>query len=208
MRMNKSKRSVVKAKRRKPFTGVWDEFESLWFISAHKDMPLTLDLSGIFFVAAVEHAALGNEAYNRAKKELAKLQNPFFHLGPINTRRSARKSLKNVSEEQLVDGLADLRRIEPFYEPVVRDFAIAMIAAVAAAESFVNEVADIVISGKAERSVFDKLPVQGKWLFLPNFVDTKKRKKLFRMDQGPLQAFCDAVRRRNALVISKGLPGQ
>jgi hypothetical protein len=97
--------------------------------------------------------------------------------------------------------LQEIRRLETLYEPVVAEYSLTIVAAAAAAEAFINEVAEIVISESKPREYFDKLPVQAKWLFLPRLIG---KKWIFHLGRDPLQTFNVLIRKRNALLHFKG----
>lgn len=195
---HKSRRSSKKGK-----SGADDqEFEALLGTARFiQNLRLSLDLAGILFVSAVEHAITGDAAYAILMKKLGAFQNPISKVGPLNIKRNARKTLKEIKEDQLTDALAELRGIEILYEPVVNSYALSNIAVVTAAETYINEVAQELIAGKAAKEHFDRLSVQGKWLFLPALIG---KKNLFHLDREPLQSLNNAVRTRNKLVHFKG----
>jgi hypothetical protein len=140
-----------------------DKFEwLLGFARGFQKQRLALDLAGIFFVAATEHANAGDSAYARLETKLREFRNVFAELGSLQRKVAARKALCVVTDDHLIDSLQELRRVELLYEPVVRDYALAVVAAVASAEMFINEVAEVVIEGRSGRELFDKLPVQAK----------------------------------------------
>lgn len=162
---------------------------------------LTLDLAGILFVAAVEHAARGNDAYRKLKAKLGSFKNIFAEIGSLEKERAARKQLKGVTEDQLIDTLQEIRRLETLYEPVVSEYSLAIVAAAASAEAFINEVAEVVITERKPREHFDRLAVQAKWLFLPRLIG---KKSIFDFGSEPLQTFDALIRKRNALLHFKG----
>ena len=198
---------VIKARKRKsrvrshPTEGE-DKFSYLrnfarWF----QERQLAIDLAGIFFVAAVEHAARGHHAHRQLEARLSSFKNVFAEIGSLRRKREAKKRLEGVTEDRLVNTLKDIRRLEILYEPVVSEYSLATVAAAASAEAYINEVAEIVISGRTSREYFDKLPLQAKWLFLPQLLGYKR---VFQLDRDPLQSFNALIRNRNALVHFKG----
>jgi hypothetical protein len=175
------------------FEDAWDE------VKDHRKRFLALDFAGIMFVAAVEHAERGRRAYDALKPTVDSFKNLFAELGPLS-KKQARIRMRGISLDDLTDNLREFRRLEPLYQPVVREYSLATVTAVAAAEAFVNEVADVLLVGQAADH-FDRLTPQAKWLFLPAFI---KKPCLFSLDRLPLQAFSAAVRTRNALIHFRG----
>jgi hypothetical protein len=179
-----------------------EEFEYLLsFIREYQSRNLSLELAGIFFVAAVEYASAGNTAFEQLNSKLHQFRNVFAEFGTLDSAEIARNAIEKIKEDHLIDSLWDLRRIEILYEPVVRHYSLAIISVITSAETFINEVAEVVIEGNTAREYFDKLPIQAKWLFLPKLMGMKCN---FSLDKKPLQDFSKAVKIRNALIHFKG----
>src|SRR5947208_6524286 len=117
------------------------------FANEFQQRKLALDLAGILFVASIEHAARGNEAYKKLRAKLDSFKNIFAEVGSLQNEVQARKRLKGVTLDQLTDTLQEIRRLEMLYEPVVSEYSLTIIAAAASAEAFINEVALVVIPG-------------------------------------------------------------
>jgi len=135
---------VIKARKRKsrvrshPTEGE-DKFSYLrnfarWF----QERQLAIDLAGIFFVAAVEHAARGHHAHRQLEARLSSFKNVFAEIGSLRRKREAKKRLEGVTEDRLVNTLKDIRRLEILYEPVVSEYSLATVAAAASGKMAVS----------------------------------------------------------------------
>jgi hypothetical protein len=156
------------------------------------NLPLNLDLSGIYFVSAYIN-------YLNGVSEYKKLINEFVKYNKAYERRAKKYSLK--SDDFISYMTHKIRNIEIFYEPVVRHFSTAKILLVCCAETFVNEVAGVCMNGR-KLDEFDKLSIIGKWLFIQ---DILKLEKKFNLDSQPMQGFGLLIKERNKLVHFKGM---
>ena len=169
-------------------------------------MDLNLDLAGIFFVASWEHMEEGEKAFHKLKN---KKENYDKLITKINKLRQSVDNVKQIKKttsmlsNKLEKLITNLRKLEFYYEPVIRHFSLAKILLVASAEAYINEVAAIEIKGQSPQDEFDKLSIIGKWLFLPKLL---KMKTIFYLDRDPLQSFSKLVRSRNKLIHFKFKP--
>jgi hypothetical protein len=157
-----------------------------------KNMKLNLDLAGIFYVNAYLQIKEGQKVFLKLQKEIEKYKS-FYK------KRADKYPIE--SEDFITYQLHKLRNIEVFYEPVVRHFSTAKILLVCCAETYVNEVAGVILNGKTLEE-FDKLSIIGKWIFIQEL--TKVKKKL-TVDKNPMQCFVELTKERNKLVHFKGM---
>jgi len=94
------------------------------------------------------------------------------------------------AESALFQGIGGL---EPACGALVANIALIDIGLTAAAEAYINSVAEQVFTGK-EAEHFDKLSPPGKWLLLPRVMGLKWQPKF---GAEPLQGFSELVARRN-----------
>ena len=156
-----------------------------------KALPLVLDMSGIFFVEArkrVRAASHNLEALNvklqEHRKRLSKTNSKDSHAHPDNPWTD------------LIHGVSGL---ETIFGKTIRDFAVADVLLVASAESYINAIAEHVLS-PVDASLFDKLSPTGKWLFLPGIMKLKWKPD---SSKGHLHDFAAVVVRRNKFVHPK-----
>ena len=86
------------------------------------------------------------------------------------------------------------------YGPYFQNIALTHILCTTTAEAHINLIAKVHLEGKF-RKIFEKISVEGKWLFLPKIIgDTT-------FDQGtePFQSFSGLIKYRNELVHYKGI---
>jgi len=153
---------------------------------------INLDLAGIFYVNAILQ-------FDEGKKHFDKLT---IEMDKYNKKRLERaKKYDVLSEKFYVFQVHKLRNIEIFYEPVVRHFTTCKILLACSAETFINEVASVKLTGR-HLIEFDKLSLLGKWIFIQ---DIYKLKKKITIDKNPLQGFANLIVERNKLVHFKGL---
>jgi hypothetical protein len=155
-------------------------------------VPLHLDLSGIYFVAAYKSYLEGLTKYNKLSIELDKYHHFYqsrLNLFPKDTNEFSQPLFKKI------------RRIEHFYEPVIRCFSTSKILLVCCIESYINVVASAAINGK-KQDEFDKLSIMGKWLIIQDIIKIKRK---FGLDSFPLQGISQLIADRNKLVHFKGL---
>jgi hypothetical protein len=156
--------------------------------------PIYLDLAGIYFVSAYINYCNGLKKYNSLLKEINKYNKAY---------EIKAKKCEVSSDEFITHMTHKIRNIEIFYEPVVRHFSIAKILLACCAESFVNEVASVCLSGR-KLNEFDKLSIIGKWLFIQDILKIDKR---ISPDNHMIQGFNSLIIERNKLIHFKGLNG-
>lgn len=157
-----------------------------------KNGKLNLELAGIMFVNAHLQFKEGEKYFKKLELEKDKYNLAY---------KERAKKFDKTSESFYTFFVPRLRNIETLYEPTVRHFATCKILLVCCAETFINEVADVKLTGRSF-SEFDKLSIVGKWVFIQ---DILKLKKKITLDKNPLQAFSSLVAERNKLIHFKGL---
>ena len=157
-------------------------------------IPINLDLAGIFYVSAFINIIQGEKEYHKLLKGVEKYKKVY---------KTREKKYPTNSDDFITLMLSEIRNIEILYEPVIRCFSIAKILLVCCAESFVNEVASVVLKGR-KLDEFDKLSIIGKWLFIQDLLHLEDK---FDLDRNPLQGFNLLVKERNKLVHFKGIEG-
>jgi hypothetical protein len=85
------------------------------------------------------------------------------------------------------------------FGPYLQHIAITHILCTTAAEAHINMVAEEQLTGK-HREHFNKIPLEGKWLFLPKILG----KAGFDPGAEPFQSFSTMIKHRNMLVHYKG----
>jgi hypothetical protein len=171
-----------------------------------KTARIGLEIPGIFFVGAFENFRRGCNETERLNRKLNQFETLRARVSEMQLRvrrlrQGRHKAAKEIRtlEDLETDLLQDLRKIEMVFAPVVQSFATAYILLVASGEAFINEAAEIELSGKTWEE-FDKLSPVGKWLFLPRVLGFRKT---FKLNKDPLQGFAEAVRRRHRFIHHK-----
>lgn len=157
-----------------------------------KHMKLNLDLAGIFFVNAKLQITQGEKTYMKLQNEIKKYRRYY-------EKRLSTHSIN--STDFITYQLHKLRNIEVFYEPVVRHFSTAKILLVCCLEAYVNDIANVILNGKALEE-FQKLSITGKWIFIQDLAQIKNK---LLPGHHPLQDFIELNKERNKLVHFKGL---
>jgi len=187
----KKKRLVKKSSKRasksikKPIRLSFSTFE---YVSAIK---LNLELAGMLFVNAYLQIKEGEGQLAKLEKEITKYKAQYS---------KAVKKLGPKSEDFITTQMHRIRNLEIFYEPVVRLFATGKVLLVCCAETYINEVASINLTGRYLNE-FDKLSITGKWMFIQELLKLKKKMTL---DTLPMQGFMELVKDRNKIVHFKG----
>lgn len=154
-------------------------------------MPLYLDMPGIFFVEARKRARAASktleELHTKLKEHRARVRN------------TTRKVNSGHPDDPWTDVIHGVSGFENVFAKTVRDFSIADVLLVAAAESYINAVAEHVLT-TADAALFDKLSPTGKWLSLPKVMNLKWRPAT---SKGDLKEFAAVVARRNRVVHPK-----
>ncbi len=99
---------------------------------------------------------------------------------------------------QLIDGIQP--EIDITYSMLIENLVQVYINAASAVEAHINIVADEILSG-SEFDLFDKLPTEGKWLFLPKIVGLEP----FDKSVEPFQSLVKLIKYRNKLVHFKAI---
>ncbi len=87
------------------------------------------------------------------------------------------------------------------YLPVIRDIALVHILNALCLEAYINLLAVDRIEPRSSFDEFDKLNLEGKWLFYPKLIG---KKDTFDRGEEPFQGFTRLIRWRNNLVHFKG----
>ena len=151
-------------------------------------LPLNLDLPGILFVEAAARIQRGEKQISGLRRALKR------HRKRLTWAQQAKS--EDEVEDKWVDVIQGVGGLEPIFGATVREFAVADVLLVAAAEAYINSVAVHVLV-RSEFEQFDKLSPVGKWLFLPKVM---KLKWQLSLDKGCLQQFAAVVTRRNRVV--------
>ncbi len=85
------------------------------------------------------------------------------------------------------------------YGPYLQNIAITHILCATATEAYINGIAKERLQGKF-KDIFDKIPLEGKWLFLPKILE----KQSFDQGSEPFQSFSRLIKFRNELIHYKG----
>ena len=166
----------------------WPNFDIETFVS---EVPLSLDMPGIFFVEARKRARSASLSLDKLKLQLRQ------HRTRVkNTTKKRNADHPDDPWTEIIHGVSGL---ETLFAKTIRDFSVSDVLLVAAAESYINAIADHVLTS-TDAALFDKLSPTGKWLFLPKVMsldwnpDTSK---------GHLKEFAAVVARRNKIVHPK-----
>ena len=150
-------------------------------------MCVSLDTPGLFFVEARRRVARGTKGLARLLPELKR------HRARVVTAIATRGTNSDDAWIGVIHGVSGL---ETMFGSTVREFAVADVLLVAAAESYINTIAEHVLTS-ADAEQFEKLTPVGKWLFLPQLMKLKWKPTLA---SGSLQQFAAIVARRNRTV--------
>jgi len=154
-------------------------------------LSVQLDAPGLFYVEAHNRIRRGSEKLAQLQQELLK------HRRRVERART--NSDEDAQESAWVDVVQGVGSLEPTYGRTISELLVADVLLVAAAEAYINAIANYVLVG-AEADHFDKLTPVGKWLFLPPIMKLKWRPSLSNQ---PLQHFAALVARRNRVIHPK-----
>ena len=155
-------------------------------------LPLLLDTPGLFYVEARTRIARGTKGLAKLLPELKKHRSRV--VAAIATNGSD-------VEDAWIDVIQGVGSLETTFGATIREFGVADVLLVAAAESYINAIAAHILNG-ADAEHFDKLSPVGKWLFLPQLMKLKWKPTLA---SGCLQQFAAVVARRNRIVHPRPL---
>lgn len=160
----------------------------------------TLLVDAMYFNAAQENF----KAANAGRKNIEKANRSFARL---------RAKENQILEKHHSDSFSAYDELEPLYiqmegaeysigaayGPQMQHLALTHILCAAAAEAHINQISKEELTGNV-RDHFEKVSLEGKWLFLPKML------KGCCFDQGsePFQSFSKLIKYRNALVHYKG----
>lgn len=156
------------------------------------------------------HAA--RRALNRAVELLPKVANLTAQWKDCENKKQAILSKYSGDPSKItnIDDECELERIYVFqgdylhgqietaYSPFIEDISVTHILCAASLEAFINMLSDEALQGEAARQ-FDRLPLEGKWLFLPRLVGCPG----FTAGAEPYQSFARLIKYRNNLVHFK-----
>jgi len=165
-----------------------DNYTNSWL----QNGKLNLELAGIMYVNAILQYKEGEKYYKKLELERERFSKAYSERA---------KKYEKTSESFYTYILPRLRNIEVIYEPTVRYFSSCKILLVCCAEIFINEVANVKLTGRHFLE-YDKLSIVGKWIFIQ---DVLKLKSKITLDKNPFQDFSALVAERNKLVHFKGL---
>lgn len=185
--MKKRKTNKDKSEQKMP-EDITDDYTNSWL----QNGKLNLELAGIMYVNAIMQFKEGEKFYKKLAIEKERYAYAYSERA---------KKYDKSSEEFYTYILPRLRNIEVVYEPTVRCFSTCKILLVCCGETFINEVADVKLTGRHFLE-FDKLSIVGKWIFIQDILKIKNR---IRIDQNPFQDFSALVSERNKLVHFKGI---
>lgn len=160
----------------------------------------TLLLDAMYYHAAKEN-------YQAAKTTLKGIEKAEKAFSKLKAKE------KRVLERHVGDSSRAYDALEPIYiqmegaeydignayGPHLQHLALTHILCIATAEAHINQIAKNILSGKF-LDQFEKVPLEGKWLFLPKFIGRDS----FDQGQEPFQSFSRLVKFRNELVHYKG----
>ena len=150
------------------------------------------------------HAAQKNfKAAKRGSKEIEKAEKGFARL---------RAKEKRILDKHSNEPLGAYNELEPVYIQMegaeydiaaayglqIQYLALVHILCAAAAEAHINQIAKEELTGKF-RDQFEKVSLEGKWLFLPKMLGGSS----FDQRSEPFQSFSMLIKYRNALVHHK-----
>ena len=166
----------------------WPDFDIKQFVS---DYPLSLDMPGIFFVEARKRARAASRSLENLNSQLRQHR--------LRVKNTAKKSNLTHPDDPWTEIIHGVSGLETLFAKTIRDFAVSDVLLVAAAESYINAIADHVLSS-TDAALFDKLSPTGKWLFLPKVMSLDWNPDA---SKGDLKEFSAVVTRRNKIVHPK-----
>ncbi len=158
----------------------------------------SLDIAAMFYHAAInnlEQAISSKEIADAADKELDSISwRNGYEMYDLGDEIDV-----SFSNEQItyIEGLKD--KVKSSHSLFLQATATVQIFCVASLESHINKTGVLSLHGKL-LDQFEKLSLEGKWLFLPRLLD----KKSFDPGLQPFQDFTLLIKVRNALVHYKG----
>jgi hypothetical protein len=160
----------------------------------------SLQADRMYLHAAQEALSRATEAWERVQKAQKEVDDLKAKIDRIEEKYKGGVHKVMEKTEDLCWWLVEDAnpKLEDAYGPFVAECALVHVSCAAAAEAFINERAAGLLAG-AEFDAFDKLPLDGKWLFLPRLVGKTG------LDPGkrPLQGLVQVVKYRNALMHHK-----
>jgi len=160
----------------------------------------SLNIDAMFFHSAVNNLSIAKENQilaNEAKVELMSIE----WLEDYEAWELGDEIDVSFSDEDMdyVEGLKDKDR--DTYSIFLQAVATTHIFCVAALEAHINKQSEKLFNGKL-LDHFEKLPLEGKWLFLPQLMHLNS----FTPGKQPFQNFSKLIKTRNILVHYKGKP--
>ncbi len=159
-----------------------------------------LAVDALYFVAACDALGRAKTAPKRisnAEARVAKMQAEIDDLSQDeNGERDTNVAFKNYNRiEQLSIWLESAEyNVGEAYGPLLQDAAAVHILSAASLEAHINIQAQTHLGG-LWKDAFERLSLQGKWLFFPKLIGTKG----FDPGAQPFQGFDELIRRRNQL---------
>lgn len=165
------------------------------------DWKVDLVLESVYFHSAHKHLDSAQEDY----KPLSEVINTMFDID---------KKIKAI-EDKYGNIYDSYDEVEPFaiqldslyselqhkYLPVIINIALVHILNALCLEAFINKIAIDNIEPKSSFDEFDRLSLEGKYLFFPKLIG---KRDTFEKDKEPFQGFKNIIKWRNNLVHFKG----
>src|SRR5438874_179538 len=166
-------------------------------VTSDQPFKTCLEASQMFLHGAEEALKRAKEKWPKVEKCQARIQALFAKEERIRRRHAKAPTVMHEKLESIAIQLCDSEQysLEQGFGTAAMECALVHILSAAAAESFINAIANERLSGQ-EWDAFDKLSIEGKWLFLPRLVKVKG----FKPGEQPHQGFSKCVKYRNGLM--------
>ncbi len=171
--------------------------------------PLAKGPSPLVFTTSLASDAI---YFNAARRALAQARALKPAVDAAHLRWSQLQARARAADQLDVDGEQahlgyaleeEEPRIAQAYGPYIEALAVTQVMAASALEAHINDQASARLARRAFEN-FDKLPLEGKWLFLPRLVPEDQRSGSgFDPGAEPFQGFAKVVKARNDLVHFK-----
>jgi len=160
-----------------------------------------LCLEAVYYYSAREHFENAQKHYKPLKKVIDTIFRIDNKIEKIEARYKNKLDAYDEVERYCIQLDSYYTEMTVKYMPVIRDIALVHIINALCLEAYINVVALEHIELKSSFKEFDKLSLEGKWLFFPKLIG---KYRAFKKDMEPFQGFKNIIRWRNNLVHFKG----
>jgi hypothetical protein len=162
---------------------------------------VVLRLDAVYYHSAKAHLKSAIDNYPPLKEVLDQIYTIDEKLKEIELIYQGTDGLYDKTESFCIQLDSFYGEMRDKYSPIIQDLALVHILNLLCLEAFINIIASQELNPKSMLIEFDKLNIEGKWLFLSKILG---KTDTFNKGEEPYQTFTKIVKWRNALVHFKG----